>query len=225
MVKGIHEQYFLAGSDICQTITFNSTTISQGKFKMQAVVYEMNKVGAELAKKAAAEVTKKEPHRPRFVAGAVGPASPSVEDPSSCNVNFDELVEAYKQQLSGLVDGGVDLLMIETCAAGLVAVEQYFQETKQERLPLMLSATVDCSSGRTLSGESIAEFYDRARQAKPFSIGIKFAVGAECADHIKDVNTGCGHMCFNAGGYEERPALFYTNISDFPLDGILNLMT
>ena len=147
MIRDIHKEYFAAGSDICETNTFNGTTISQGEYKMQPVGYELNKKGAELAKQAAADVTKAEPHKPRFVTGAVGPTSrtlsvsPSVEDPSFRNMTWDELVESYEQQVGGLVDGGVDLLMSETvfdtqnCKAAIFAVDEYFLETKKERLP------------------------------------------------------------------------------------------
>merc|ERR1719446_2051322 len=120
MVIDIHKEYYMGGSDICETNTFNGTSISQGEYKMQPIVYELNKVASELAKKAAAEVTKAEPHKPRFVAGAIGPTSrtlsvsPSVEDSSFRNVTWDELVTAYEDQVRGLVDGGVDMLMIET---------------------------------------------------------------------------------------------------------------
>ncbi|CAE7027101.1 mtr [Symbiodinium natans] len=246
MVKDIHKEYFMAGSDICETNTFNGTTISQGEYKMQAVVHEMNKVGAELAKKAAAEVTKEEPHKPRFVAGAVGPTSrtlsvsPSVEDPSFRNVTWDELVDAYKQQVSGLVDGGVDLLMIETvfdtqnCKAAIFAVDQYFLETKKERLPVMLSATIVDNSGRTLSGQTIEAFYVSVKHAQPFTVGINCALGAGQMKgfykKLADMNTGWCHVYPNAGlpnamgGYDEDPEIFSTNILDYAKDGILNFV-
>eukprot|EP00441_Pelagodinium_beii_P006521 CAMPEP_0197703102 /NCGR_PEP_ID=MMETSP1338-20131121/125262_1 /TAXON_ID=43686 ORGANISM="Pelagodinium beii, Strain RCC1491" /NCGR_SAMPLE_ID=MMETSP1338 /ASSEMBLY_ACC=CAM_ASM_000754 /LENGTH=1480 /DNA_ID=CAMNT_0043286995 /DNA_START=99 /DNA_END=4541 /DNA_ORIENTATION=- len=228
MIKDIHKEYFMGGSDICETNTFNGTTISQGEYKMQAVVYELNKKGAELAKQAAAEVTKAEPHKPRFVAGAVGPTSrtlsvspkqaaaevtkvephkprfvagavgptsrtlsvsPSVEDPSYRNVTWDELVEAYKQQISGLVDGGIDLIMIETvfdtqnCKAAIFAVDQYFLETGKERLPVMLSATIVDNSGRTLSGQTVEAFYVSVKHANAFTERLPVMLSATIVDN------------------------------------------
>merc|ERR1711957_1154080 len=177
LVVQIHKEYFEGGSDICETNTFNGTAISQGEYKMQPFVYELNKLSTELAKKAAAEVTKAEPHKPRFVAGAIGPTSrtlsvsPSVEDPSFRNVTWDDLVESYVEQTRGLVDGGCDMLMIETIfdtqnsKAAIFAVDEYFEETGKERLPLMLSATIVDNSGRTLSGQTIEAFYISVRLA------------------------------------------------------------
>ena len=246
MIKDIHAEYFKAGSDICETNTFNGTTVSQGEYKMQAVVHEMNKVGAELAKKAAAEVTKQEPHKPRFVAGAVGPTSrtlsvsPSVEDPSFRNVTWDELVTAYKDQVSGLVDGGVDMLMIETvfdtqnCKAAIYAVDEYFKETKKERLPVMLSATIVDNSGRTLSGQTIEAFYVSVMHAQPFTVGINCALGAAQMKgfykKLTDMNKGWCHVYPNAGlpnamgGYDEDPEIFSNNILDYAKDGLLNFV-
>ena len=246
MVKDIHKEYFAAGSDICETNTFNGTSVSQGEYKMQAIVHEMNKVGAELAKKAAAEVTKEEPHKPRFVAGAVGPTSrtlsvsPSVEDPSFRNVTWDELVAAYKEQVSGLVDGGVDMLMIETvfdtqnCKAAIFAVDEYFRETKKEKLPVMLSATIVDNSGRTLSGQTIEAFYVSVKHCNPFTVGINCALGAAQMKgfykKLADMNTGWCHVYPNAGlpnamgGYDEDPEIFSTNILDYAKDGLLNFV-
>jgi len=246
MIKDIHKEYFAAGSDICETNTFNGTTISQGEYKMQAVVYEVNKRGAELAKQAAAEVTKTEPHKPRFVAGAVGPTSrtlsvsPSVEDPSYRNVTWDELVESYKQQISGLVDGGIDLIMIETvfdtqnCKAAIFAVDQYFLETGKERLPVMLSATIVDNSGRTLSGQTVEAFYVSVKHANAFTVGINCALGAAQMkgfyNALANLNQSWCHVYPNAGlpnamgGYDEDPEIFSDNILDYAKDGILNFV-
>mmetsp|Transcript_69181 Transcript_69181/g.156889 ORF Transcript_69181/g.156889 Transcript_69181/m.156889 type:complete len:1274 (+) Transcript_69181:67-3888(+) len=246
MIIDIHKEYFLGGSDICETNTFNGTTISQGEYKMQDVVYEVNKVGAELAKKAAAEVTKQEPNKPRFVAGAVGPTSrtlsvsPSVEDPSFRNVTWDELVAAYVDQIRGLVDGGVDLLMIETifdtqnAKAAIFAVDEYFDQTKKERLPVMISATIVDNSGRTLSGQTIEAFFISIKHAKAFTVGINCALGAAQMKHfyksLVDLNPGWCHVYPNAGlpnamgGYDEDPEIFSTNIFDYAKDGLLNFV-
>jgi len=246
MVKDIHKEYFLGGSDVCETNTFNGTSISQGEYKMQEIVYEMNKVGAQLAKKAAAEVTKAEPSKPRFVAGAVGPTSrtlsvsPSVEDPSFRNVTWDELVEAYVEQVRGLVDGGVDMLMIETifdtqnAKAAIFAVDEYFLQTGKERLPVMISATIVDNSGRTLSGQTIEAFFISIKHAKAFTVGINCALGAgqmkKFYKRLTDMNPGWCHVYPNAGlpnamgGYDEDPEIFSTNILDYAKDGLLNFV-
>nr|UKS50369.1 B12-dependent methionine synthase [Alexandrium pacificum] len=246
LVKDIHKEFFAGGSDICETNTFNGTGISQGEYKMQDVVYEMNKVGAQLAKKAAAEVTKEEPHKPRFVAGAVGPTSrtlsvsPSVEDPSFRNVTWDELVESYVEQVGGLVDGGVDLLMIETifdtqnAKAAIFAVDEYFERTKKEKLPVMISATIVDNSGRTLSGQTIEAFFISIKHARAFTVGINCALGAaqmkKFYKMLTDMNQGWCHVYPNAGlpnamgGYDEDPEIFSTNIRDYAKDGLLNFV-
>merc|ERR1719253_2098044 len=213
---------------------------------MEEVVYEVNKEGARLAKIAAAEVTKEQPHKPRFVAGAIGPTSrtlsvsPSVEDPSFRNVTWDELVDGYKEQVKGLVDGGVDLLMIETvfdtqnCKAAIFAVDEYFLETKKERLPVMLSATIVDNSGRTLSGQTIEAFYVSVKHARAFTVGINCALGAAQMKRfyqmLTDINTGWCHVYPNAGlpnamgGYDEDPEIFSKNLSDYAKDGLLNFV-
>merc|ERR1719162_555523 len=242
----IHKEYYAAGSDICETNTFNGTAISQGEYKMQAIVYEMNKKGAELAKQAAADVTKDEPHKPRFVAGAIGPTSrtlsvsPSVEDNSFRNVTWDELVESYVEQVKGLVDGGVDILMIETIfdtqnsKAAIYAVDEYFEQTGKERLPVMLSATIVDNSGRTLSGQTIEAFYVSVKHANAFTIGINCALGAaqmkKFYKQLVDMNLGWCHVYPNAGlpnamgGYDEDPEIFATNLYDYAKDGLLNFV-
>jgi 5-methyltetrahydrofolate--homocysteine methyltransferase len=246
VIKDIHKEYFMAGSDVCETNTFNGTSISQGEYKQQAIVYEMNLVGSQLAKKAAAEVTKVEPHKPRFVAGAVGPTSrtlsvsPSVEDSSFRNVTWDDLVESYVEQIGGLVDGGCDLLMIETIfdtqnsKAAIYAVDEYFQRTGKTRLPIMLSATIVDNSGRTLSGQTIEAFYLSIKHAKAFTVGINCALGAgqmkKFYNMLTDMNPGWCHVYPNAGlpnamgGYDEDPEIFSTNIYDYAKDGLLNFV-
>merc|ERR1719230_2325165 len=246
LVVQIHKEYFEGGSDICETNTFNGTTISQGEYKMQAVVYELNKRGAELAKQAAAEVTKAEPHKPRFVAGAVGPTSrtlsvsPSVEDPSFRNVTWDELVESYVEQVGGLVDGGCDLLMIETifdtqnAKAAIFAVDEYYERNPGKvRLPLMISATIVDNSGRTLSGQTIEAFFVSIKHSKPLTVGINCALGAgQMKQFYKRLTDLCPYYCHvypNAGlpnamgGYDEDPETFGNNLLDYAKDGILNM--
>merc|ERR1719450_1799311 len=206
----------------------------------------MNKLGAQLAKKAAATMTKEDPSRPRFVAGAVGPTSrtlsvsPSVEDPSFRNVTWDELVESYVEQIAGLVDGGVDLLMIETifdtqnCKAAIYAVDEFFLRTGKARLPVMLSATIVDNSGRTLSGQTIEAFFVSVQHAKALTVGINCALGAaqmkKFYKMLTDLNPGWCHVYPNAGlpnamgGYDEDPAIFSTNVYDYAKDGLLNFV-
>merc|ERR1740138_1589905 len=213
---------------------------------MQDIVYELNKISAELAKKAAAEVTKAEPDKPRFVAGAVGPTSrtlsvsPSVEDPSFRNVTWDELVEAYVEQVKGLVDGGVDLLMIETifdtqnAKAAIYAVDEYFEQSGKERLPVMISATIVDNSGRTLSGQTIEAFFVSVKHAQPFTVGINCALGAaQMKQFYKRLTDLCPFYCHvypNAGlpnamgGYDEDPETFAGNLYDYAKDGIINMV-
>merc|ERR1719473_98289 len=246
LVTEIHEEYLRAGSDIIETNTFNGTAISQGEYQFQEIVYELNKVGAELAKKATATMTKEDPSRPRFVAGAIGPTSrtlsvsPSVEDCSFRNVTWDELVESYVEQIGGLVDGGVDILMIETvfdtqnCKAAIFAVDEYFMRTGKARLPVMLSATIVDNSGRTLSGQTIEAFFVSVQHAKPFTIGINCALGAaqmkKFYKSLVDLNPGWCHVYPNAGlpnamgGYDEDPEMFSDNLFDYAKDGILNFV-
>merc|ERR1719265_1527241 len=246
MVVDIHKEYFEAGSDICETNTFNGTTVSQGEYKMQECVYELNKVAAQLAKKAAAEVTRAQPSKPRFVAGAIGPTSrtlsvsPSVEDCAFRNVTWDELVEAYEEQVKGLVDGGSDMLMIETifdtqnAKAAIFAVDNYFAKTGAPRLPVMLSATIVDNSGRTLSGQTVEAFYVSVKHAKPFTVGINCALGAQQMKKfyksLTDLNPGWCHVYPNAGlpnamgGYDEDPKIFSENILDYAKDGLLNFV-
>merc|ERR1719473_2012826 len=244
LVTKIHEEYLRAGSDIIETNTFNGTAISQGEYQFQEIVYELNKVGAELAKKATATMTKEDPSRPRFVAGAIGPTSrtlsvsPSVEDPSYRNVTWDELVESYVEQIRGLVDGGVDILMIETvfdtqnCKAAIFAVDEFFERTGKARLPLMLSATIIDNSGRNLSGQTIEAFFVSVQHAKPLTVGINCALGAgqmlQFYKKLSDINPGWCHVYPNAGlpnamgGYDETPEIFAQNLYDYAKDGLLN---
>merc|ERR1719487_1350117 len=191
-------------------------------------------------------MTKEDPSRPRFVAGAIGPTSrtlsvsPSVEDPSYRNVTWDELVESYVEQIRGLVDGGVDILMIETvfatqnCKAAIFAVDEFFERTGKARLPLMLSATIVDNSGRTLSGQTIEAFFVSIQHAKPLTVGINCALGAaQMKKFYKSLTDLCPFWCHvypNAGlpnamgGYDEDPETFGNNLMDYARDGILNML-
>ncbi len=189
-IKELHRQYLLAGADILETNTFNSTQVSQADYHMEALAYELNVEGARLARQVADEVTALEPHKPRFVAGVLGPTSrtasisPDVNNPGFRNVSFDELSDNYVEATKGLIAGGADLIMVETifdtlnAKAALSAVELAFQQTGV-RLPIMISGTITDASGRTLSGQTTEAFLYSLRHAKPLSIGLNCALGAD----------------------------------------------
>src|SRR5437588_2794153 len=199
VIADIHRQYLEAGSDIIETNTFNSTAVAQSDYGLEPVVYEMNVAAARLARQAADEWTARTPHKPRFVAGAIGPTnrtlsiSPEVNNPAFRAITFDALRDAYKEQVRGLIDGGCDLLLVETvfdtlnCKAALVAIDEVFEERGREpvsaamtsetrpRPPLMISVTVSDRSGRTLSGQTIDAFWVSIAHARPLSVGINCA--------------------------------------------------
>ncbi|CAM9646727.1 unnamed protein product, partial [Phaeothamnion confervicola] len=191
VIKEIHTQYLDAGADLIGTNTFSSTTIAMADYEMQDHVDELNVQSARLAREACDEVTAKDPSRPRFVAGAMGPTnrtasiSPDVEDPAHRNVTFDELVQAYYQQCRGLVEGGCDVVIVETifdtlnAKAAVFAVRKYFREANVTDVPLMVSGTLVDQSGRTLSGQTTEAFYVSMRHCKPFCIGLNCALGAQ----------------------------------------------
>ncbi len=189
LITSLHEAYLEAGSDIVETNTFNSTAIAQADYGLQGAVYELNLQGARLARAAADRFTDRNPDKPRFVAGALGPTnrslsmSPKVEDPAFRAVTFDEVRIAYAEQVRGLIDGGVDALLIETifdtlnAKAALMAAQEVFEE-KGIELPVMLSVTITDASGRTLGGQTIEAFWNSVAHAKPLSVGINCAFGA-----------------------------------------------
>ncbi len=189
VIKEIHKEYIAAGSDIIETNTFNGTSIAQADYGMEAVVYEINKRAAELAKEASAEWSSENPDRPCFVAGAIGPTnrtlsiSPDVNDPAFRAVTYDAVREAYEEQTAALIDGGVDLLLIETifdtlnAKAAIFAVQKVMQE-KGVDLPLMISVTITDRSGRTLCGQTVEAFWASVRHAQPLTVGINCALGA-----------------------------------------------
>ena len=190
LIRRIHCEYLAAGADIIETNTFNSTSISMADYGMEALVYELNLEAARLAKSAASEWEGRTPDRPRFVAGVLGPTtkttsiSPDVNDPGFRGVTFDQLVEAYMEALRGLVDGGADLILVETvfdtlnCKAALFAIETFF-DAREMRLPVMVSGTITDASGRTLSGQTTEAFYNSVRHAQPLSVGLNCALGAK----------------------------------------------
>jgi len=245
VIEEIHRAYLEAGADIIETNTFNGTCISQSDYDLQQdeMVYKINRTAAELAKKVATQVTAAEPHKPRFVAGAVGPTnktlsvSPNVEDPSSRGVTFDEVEDAYYKQIGALVDGGVDLFLVETifdtlnAKAALFALERYF-ETTGLRLPVMVSGTIVDNSGRTLSGQTNEAFWNSVQHAKPFAIGLNCALGArDMKPYLANLArvADCYVFCYpNAGlpnamgGYDQKGPEMAEDIRPMVEDGLLN---
>lgn len=190
IIKQIHLEYLAAGADIIETNTFNATTISMADYDMQEISRDINLQAAKLAREAADEFTAKTPEKPRFVAGVIGPTSrtasisPDVNDPGKRNVHFDELVAAYRESTLALIEGEVDLILVETifdtlnAKAAVFAVEEVF-EALDVRLPIMISGTITDASGRTLSGQTSEAFYYSMRHVKPFSIGLNCALGPD----------------------------------------------
>src|SRR6201995_2320553 len=227
IIIGIHKEYLDAGADIIETNTFSSTTIAQADYDMQSLAYELNVASAQCARRAADEYTAKDPSKPRFVAGAIGPLnktlslSPDVNNPGFRAVTFDEVATAYTEQIKGLVDGGADILLIETifdtlnAKAAIYAAKKFFRETKQKELPIMISGTITDASGRTLSGQTLEAFYISVMHANPLSVGLNCALGAqEMRPHIEELSNiaTCAVSAYpNAGlpnafgEYDEEP--------------------
>jgi 5-methyltetrahydrofolate--homocysteine methyltransferase len=189
IIKEIHRQYFAAGADIVETNTFGSTWVAQADYHLESIVYDINFAGARIAREVADEFTRKEPHKPRFVAGSMGPTtklssmSPDVNNPGFRSITFDQLVVAFKEQAKGLLDGGVDLLLPETITdtlnvkAALFAIEELFEETGRE-VPIMVSGTITDASGRILSGQTAEAFLISVSHVPLLSIGLNCAMGA-----------------------------------------------
>ncbi|NCS81671.1 MAG: methionine synthase, partial [Ignavibacteria bacterium] len=190
IIKNIHRKYLEAGADIVETNTFNSTSISQADYKAESLVYDLNVSAAKLAKEAAEEITKQNPNKPRFVAGALGPLnktlslSPDVNDPGFRAVTFDQVVASYTEQLRGLIDGGVDILLVETvfdtlnAKAAIFAISEYTRKINKE-IPVMISGTVVDQSGRTLSGQTTEAFWISLSHTKNLlSVGLNCSLGA-----------------------------------------------
>ena len=196
-VKQVHRLYFQAGADIVETNTFSGTTIGMADYHLEDLVYELNYQSAKIAREVADEFT----DRPRFVAGSVGPTnrtasmSPDVNDPGYRAVTFDDLRVAYKQQVEALIDGGCDVLLVETifdtlnAKAAIFAIKEYFRKIGQPELPIMISGTITDASGRTLSGQTLEAFYTSVAHAKPLSVGLNCALGAqEMRAHIEELS-------------------------------------
>lgn len=249
IIEEIHRQYLEAGADIIETNTFSSTPIAQADYDMQSLAYELNIAAAKCARNAINDFTgNRQPAtgNPRFIAGAIGPLnktlslSPDVNNPGYRAVTFDEVANAYYEQVKGLVDGGVDILLIETifdtlnAKAAIYAIKKYFRDTKQKELPIMISGTITDTSGRTLSGQTLEAFYISVSHAKPLSIGLNCALGAkEMRPHIEELSqlASCYTSAYpNAGlpnafgEYDEQPHETAHIIEEWAAEGFVNIV-
>ncbi|MBF0489842.1 MAG: methionine synthase [Candidatus Omnitrophica bacterium] len=245
IIEEIHSQYLAAGADIVETNTFNSNSISMADYKMEHLVYELNVASARVAKKAAEKLTKENPSKPRFVAGAIGPTtrttsiSPDVNNPAFRGVSFDQLVEAYTEQLRGLIDGGVDILLIETifdtlnAKAAIYAIETYSDKIGY-KLPLIISGTITDASGRTLSGQTTEAFWISVKHAKPIAIGLNCALGPrDMRQYIAELSRVADtHIsCYSNAGlpnafgeYDLEAREMADIIKEFATSGLLNIL-
>lgn len=241
IITDIHKQYLLAGADIIETNTFNSQAISLADYGMESLAYELNIAAVKCAKDAVSESGKT-----AWVAGAIGPMSktlslsPDVNNPGFRAVTFDEVATAYYEQVKGLVDGGVDVLLIETifdtlnAKAAVYAIKKYFHDTKQAELPIMISGTITDASGRTLSGQTLEAFYISVLHANPLSVGLNCALGAkEMRSHIEELSqiSSCYVSAYpNAGlpnamgEYDEEPADTGHFLEEWAKEGWVNIV-
>jgi 5-methyltetrahydrofolate--homocysteine methyltransferase len=245
VIGAIHRQYLEAGADIIESNSFNANVISQADYGLESVIYELNLAAARVAREAADEYTARQPERPRFVAGAIGPTnrtlsiSPDVNDPARRAVTFDEMKAAYVDQVRGLVDGGVDLLLVETIIdalntkAAIVAIQEV-QDATGVTLPLMISFTITDRSGRTLAGQTLDAFYIAVEHAKPWAVGINCALGAtDMRPYLAELSrvASCWVSAYpNAGlpnafgEYDEQPAETGHLLRDFAVSGFANIL-
>ena len=250
IITGIHKEYLEAGADIIETNTFSSTVIAMADYDMQSLAYELNVAAARCARKAIDEYYAAHPEAApgeKWVAGAIGPLnktlslSPDVNNPGFRAVTFDEVVNAYYEQVKGLVDGGVDLLLVETifdtlnAKGAIYAIKKYFREhPEQQQLPVMISGTITDASGRTLSGQTLEAFYTSVMHAKPLSVGLNCALGAkEMRPHIEELSqiAGCFVSAYpNAGlpntmgEYDENPADTGHYLEEWAKEGFVNIV-
>ena len=246
VIRDIHEGYLAAGADMIETNTFGATTIAQEDYKMADLAIEMNRASAALARAACDKFST--PDKPRYVVGALGPTpktasiSPDVNDPGARNVDFETLRKAYYEQTQALVEGGVDVLLVETifdtlnAKAALFAIEEYF-EASGERLPLIISGTVTDASGRILSGQTVTAFWHSVRHARPLAIGLNCALGATLMrPYIQELAKVAGDTfisCYpNAGlpnpmsdtGFDETPDVTSRLLHEFAAEGLVNIV-
>ncbi|MFN3537614.1 MAG: homocysteine S-methyltransferase family protein [Brevundimonas sp.] len=245
IIADLHDQYYGAGADISETNTFSSTTIGQADYGLEDAVWDLNFEGAKIAREVADRWTEQEPHKPRFVAGSMGPTnrtlsiSPDVNDPGYRAVSFDEVYEAYKQQARALHEGGVDLFLVETIfdtlnAKAAIKAILDLQDEGYEALPLWISGTITDRSGRTLSGQTAEAFWNSVRHARPFAIGLNCALGADLMrPHIADIarvadtlvaafpNAGLPNAM---GQYDEEPHQTACHLHEWAESGLVNIL-
>ena len=241
IITGIHKEYLDAGADIIETNTFSSTSIAMADYGMQSLAYELNVAAAKCAREAI-----KQSGKQAWVAGAIGPLnktlslSPDVNNPGYRAVTFDEVVDAYYEQVRGLVDGGVDILLVETifdtlnAKGAIFAIKKYFRDVKKEPLPIMISGTITDASGRTLSGQTLEAFYTSIMHARPLSVGLNCALGAkEMRPHIEELSqiAACYVSAYpNAGlpnamgEYDEHPEDTAHHIEEWAEEGFVNIV-
>lgn len=245
IIEDIHRQYFEAGADIAETNTFSGTWIAQADYSLEKFVYEINFHSAQIAKKIANEFTLKNPTKPRFVAGSIGPTnrtasiSPDVNDPGFRGISFDQLVDAYTDQVNALIDGGVDILLVETvfdtlnAKAALFAIDQVF-ENRGIKLPIMVSGTITDQSGRTLTGQTTEAFLISISHLPLLSVGLNCALGASMMrPYLQVLNQKCPFYVSahpNAGlpnafgKYDETPEIMADQIKEFLKEGLVNII-
>ena len=246
VIRDIHEGYLAAGADLIETNTFGATSIAQDDYHMGHLAYEMNLESAKLARAACDKFST--PEHPRFVAGALGPTpktasiSPDVNDPGARNVDFEQLRAAYYEQVEALVEGGADVLLVETifdtlnAKAALFAIDEFFEKSG-ERLPLIISGTVTDASGRILSGQTVTAFWHSVRHARPLAIGLNCALGATLMrPYIQELNRVAEDTfisCYpNAGlpnpmsdtGFDETPEVTSRLVHEFAAEGLVNIL-
>lgn len=246
VILSIHEAYLEAGSDIVETNTFGATAVAQADYDMAGLAREMNREAARLARRACDKFST--PEQPRFVAGAIGPTprtasiSPDVNDAGARNITFDELRDAYREQVEGLVEGGADLLLVETifdtlnAKAASFAIDEFF-EVSGERLPVILSGTVTDASGRILSGQTVPAFWNSLRHVRPLAVGLNCAMGAALMRPYLQELSNAAHDTFvscypNAGlpnpmsdtGFDETPEVTSNLLGEFARAGLVNLV-
>ena len=246
VIRDIHERYLAAGADIIETNTFGANALAQADYDLAHLAREMNVASAKLAREAADKYST--PDRPRFVAGALGPTprtasiSPDVNDPGARNVDFEQLRAAYYEQVEGLVEGGVDLLLVETifdtlnAKAALFAIDEYF-DASGERLPVVISGTVTDASGRILSGQTVTAFWYSVRHARPLAVGLNCALGAALMrPYIQELHRVAPDTfisCYpNAGlpnpmsetGFDETPEVTSGLLREFAAEGLVNIV-
>ena len=245
VVGEIHRAYLDAGADIIETNTFNATSISQADYQTEDLVYEINKAAAKIARNVVDEITLKTPDKPRFVCGSIGPTnktasmSPDVSNPGFRNISFDELSDAYYDQAKGLVDGGCDVLMVETvfdtlnCKAALFGIQSLFEDTGNE-IPVMVSGTITDASGRLLSGQTVEAFWHSIRHMDLLAVGLNCALGAEQLypyikklSMITDLNISVhpnAGLPNEFGKYDQNPEQMQNLIRDYLKNSLVNII-